>query len=339
MFSNIARLRRWLPGLCLLACASVAHGGNCPLERLAEVPMFLTKGGQITVPVEVNGIHVRMALDTTSSLTNIYSGALAGLSLKPRNNVRPGVFYAGSKPLTQTVNIDSLKMAIIRWPQANAVVYPWNGQYPGLLAEDDVVGSLGQGALSGVDFELDFADRKLRLYPHKHCPGGVVYWTTAFDVLPLLKDQLGDTYIVMMANGKPMAANMASMSPISSLEEDVARKVLGLDHSTAGVDATGDGDGCSACGSITLKGQGLEIPNARVSMIRTITPGCHFSGPTLVGTPAQYDCGGAFPLHIGMNVLSRLHLYFATQEKKVYFTERDAGRPRVESTAAPTGAP
>jgi hypothetical protein len=126
-----------------------------------------------------------------------------------------------------------------------------------------------------------------------------------------------------MANGKPMAANIATMSVISAMEAEAAEKVLGLDRSSAGVDATGGSDGCAFCGSITLKAQGLEIQNARVRMVVTISPGCHLRGPNMFGSAASYDCAGAFPLHIGMNVLTKLHLHFANGEKKLYFTDAD----------------
>jgi hypothetical protein len=201
-----------------------------------------------------------------------------------------------------------------------------------------VVGSLGQSMFSGVDLELDFGAQKLRLYSQKHCPGEVVYWARSFDVLPLQKDTLGDLYISVMANGKPMAANIATMNGISAMEAEAAEKVLGLDRSSAGVDATGGSDGCTFCGSITLKAQGLEIQNARVRMVQSISPGCHFSRPNIFGTAASYDCAGAFPLHIGMNVLTKLHLYFANGEKKLYFTDADVnavGAGTVPAASAP----
>ncbi len=119
-----------------------------------------------------------------------------------------------------------------------------------------------------------------------------------------------------------------------SVEPEAAKKMLGLDRSSAGVDATGGSDGCTFCGSITLKAQGLEIQNARVRMVQTISPGCHFTGPNMFGKPASYDCAGAYPLHIGMNVLTRLHLYFANGEKKLYFTDAALNAPGAGSETA-----
>lgn len=315
----------------MLVWAPLVLADGCKLERISEVPMSVTSTGQVVVPVEINGIHVKMAVDTASSLTNIYSGATAALNLKPADSLKRGVLRVGATNLTQTVHINSLNMAKVRWEMVSALVYPWNKQYTPLLTDDDVVGSLGQSMFAGVDLELDFGAHKLRVYTQKHCPGDVVYWSAKFDVLPLQKDALGDLYIAMMANGMRMEATMATMSTTSAMEEDVAKKLLGLDRTSAGIDAAAGSDGCSNCGSITLQAQGLEIRNARVRMVRTISPGCHFTEPGRLTAAVKYDCAGAFPLHLGMNVLSKLHLYFANGEKKLYFTDANAGATNVET--------
>ena len=334
MSSNLASVRHWVVGLCALVCAPAVLADSCQLERIAEVPMSVTKGGQIVVPVEINGIHVKMAIDTANSLTGIYSGATIALMLKPNDSIKRGVLHAGATILTQTVEISSLKMANVRWPLVNALVFPSNKQFPLLPSEDDVVGTLGLGMFGGVDLELDFGALQLREYSQKHCPGKVVYWSSALDVLPLQKDKLGDSYITISANGKPMEANMATLMPISGMEEEAAKKELGLDRSSAGVNATSGSDGCTFCGSITLKAQGLAIQNARVRMIQTTSPDCHFIAPNLFGAAAHFDCPGAFPLRLGMNVLSQLHLYFANGEKKLYFTRANVNAPDASAEPA-----
>jgi hypothetical protein len=328
MSCNLASIRHCIVGLCVLACAPTVLAENCQLERIAEVDMSVTKGGQAVVPVEINGIRVMMAIDTAGSLTSIYSGATAALNLRPKNNLRSGVLHIGAISPTQSVDITPLKMANINWRLVNVLVYPLTKSYPPLLGEDDVVGFLGQGLFMGNDLELDFGAHKLRLYSQKHCPGAVVYWSKEFDVLPLEKDRLGDSFITMSANGKRMLASMASLMATSSMEEDVARKELGLDRSSAGFNATGGSDGCMFCGSITLQAQGLKIENARVKLVQTVGPNCHLNGSNFVGGAARYgDCYGAYPLHLGMNVLSRLHLYFAYGERKLYFTAANVNTP------------
>lgn len=339
MSYSFTSVRNFFAGLCLLLIAPAVFADGCLLERVAEVAMPITKSGQVVVPVEINGKHVKMAIDTTSSITSIYSGAITALNLKPANTLRGGRVHVGATAVTQTVDIRPFTLANLRWKLVTALVYPLKKEFPPLLSEDDVVGSIGMEMIEGVDIELDFGASKMRLYSQKHCPGNVVYWSTNFDVLPLQKDSIGDTYIIMLANGKPVAASIATMTPLSIMEEDAAKKVLGLDRSSAGIEATGGGDGCTFCGSITLKAQGLEIDHARVRIVKTVSPTCHLSEANPMDTAAHYDCGGAFPLQLGMNVLSQLHLYFATRERNVYFTDANLkalGASTEPASLAPT---
>jgi hypothetical protein len=56
---------------------------------------------------------------------------------------------------------------------------------------------------------------------------------------------------------------------------------------------------------------------------------------------AQYtECmGDEAPLHIGLDVLEKLHLYFATKENVLYYTAADAGfeASTVSSSVDSTG--
>ena len=69
-------------------------------------------------------------------------------------------------------------------------------------------------------------------------------------------------------------------------------------------------------------------------MVHTASPLCHFTEPNVWGALARYECAGAYPLHIDMNKLERLHLYFAFGEKK-QFCFTDASTATTTSDAAP----
>jgi hypothetical protein len=88
--------------------------------------------------------------------------------------------------------------------------------------------------------------------------------------------------------------------------------------------------------SITLKAQGLEIRNAHVNIVNSVSKSCRLSVPKSENKAATYDCLGAFPLRLGVNVLSNLHLYYANAEKKLYFTE--ASTKTANADAEPTNS-
>ena len=323
-----------------MLCASAVLAENCHLEQIAAVDLVVTKSGSVQIPVEINGIRVQMGIEAGSGLSAIWSGATAALNLQPQERIRPGVLHAGGIPLTQTVHINSFKLGNLHWQPFDALVYPRNHQFSQSLGEDEVVGYLGQDMFSGVDLELDFGAHQLRLYSQKHCPGKVTYWSSDYDVLALQRNALGNLYMSMAVNGRLVATSLSTLNSISILEEGAAKN-MGLDGASAGIDAGVGGDGCSFCGSINLKAQGLEIQNARVKIVNTVAKDCRLSVPRGADGIASYNCLGAFPLRLGVNVLSKLHLYFANGEKKLYFTVADvnAGNTTTGSAGIAPTAP
>jgi hypothetical protein len=60
-----------------------------------------------------------------------------------------------------------------------------------------------------------------------------------------------------------------------------------------------------------------------VNIVNTVSKDCRLDAPKSESGVVHYECLNAFPLRLGINVLSKLHLYYASGEKKLYFT--DAG--------------
>jgi hypothetical protein len=68
-----------------------------------------------------------------------------------------------------------------------------------------------------------------------------------------------------------------------------------------------------------LSGEGIEIINARISLVDLPSNSpCRLSSH--LGAASYENCRGAHPLSLGQDVLSKLHLYIATKEKMLYFT-------------------
>ena len=303
-----------------MLCATAAFADDCRLDRVAAVDLLVTKDGQVQIPVKINGIQVQIGIDAGSGLSGIWSGATAALNLQPKEiRARGGVrLSAGGAPLTQTVNINGLEIGNSRWPPFEALVYPRSKQFPQSLSTDDVVGFLGQWVFSNFDLELDFGARQLRLYSQKHCPGGPVYWASRYDVLPLQRNLLGNSFITIAINGKLVLTSMSTMIPISTMEEEAAKSILGFDRTSLG--DTGGGDGCSNCRSITLKAQSLEIRNARVDIVNSISRSCRLSVPKSESGIASYNCLGAFPLRLGVErAFQTAHVLCQRREETLFY--------------------
>jgi predicted aspartyl protease len=318
-------------GMCLMLAASAVVAEDCRLERVAAVEMTISKDGQVQIPVEINGTRVQMGVDVGGGLSAIWSGAVAALNLQPKDSIARGRLNAGAIPLTQTVELSGLKIANTQWLPFGVLVFPRNKVFPESLSADDSVGFLGQTAFANLDLELDFQAHQLRLYSQNHCAGAIVYWASRYDVVPLQKSTLGNLFISMAVNGRLMSTSMSTMSQTSRLEEEAARSILGIDRTS--IDANGS-DGCSHCQSITLKAEGLEIRNAQVRIVNSVSNNCRLNIPRSQNGVASYNCPGAYPLQLGVDVLSKLHLYYANAQKKLYFTDADAKMAGASAEAA-----
>jgi Aspartyl protease len=334
-------VRHWIVGLALCFWGPAALADGCGLEQVAAVKMIVTDSGRVQIPVEIDGIKVQMAVDIGRGISGIWTAATASLGLTPKATIKRGVLLIDGTPVTDTVSVASLQIGNARWANIAILAIPGSGQFSQMPSEDDVVGILGQDMFANVDLELDFGAHQIRLYSQKHCPGQVVYWSRQYDALSLLQNELGNVYFSMAVNGKLMSTSMSTITAISTLEEDVAKSMLGLDRASAGVDANDGSDGCSFCQSITLEAQGLEIHNARVRVVNTRVKDCQLIVPRREGVAASYSCIGLFPLRLGVNVLSKLHLYDATREKKLYFTvaNSDSGGGVSEPAPSPPNKP
>jgi hypothetical protein len=87
--------------------------------------------------------------------------------------------------------------------------------------------------------------------------------------------------------------------------------------------------------AMALTTPGLNVTNSRIELVPR-PEGCRLDIGWGRNATTQYsNCmGGEAPLHLGMNVLEKLHLYFATKEKVVYFSAADAAFPPSQDQPA-----
>ena len=75
--------------------------------------------------------------------------------------------------------------------------------------------------------------------------------------------------------------------------------------------------------AMKLSGEGIQIINAHILLIdRPRNDFCSLG--SRAGAAAYEGCFGAHPLRLGLNVLTKLHLYIAMKEKVLYFTPAEA---------------
>jgi hypothetical protein len=125
----------------------------------------------------------------------------------------------------------------------------------------------------------------------------------------------------MELDGKKLETTLATSSPMTTLNTDATRKLFNFDSTSADVETVTDDAGRTAAHyrAMKLSGEGIEIVNARISLIdRPAGNPCHLSSH--LGAATYEGCLGVHPLALGQNIVSKLHFYIATKEKMLYFT-------------------
>lgn len=303
-----------------IACAPHAHAAECgPLKLVNTVPLTL-KGHRVLLPVKINDVEQTFLLDTGGAATQISAPAAEVLKLP--------VIESGGKMLdlyghasTQAVRVESFTLGRLRDRATYMPIWP----DPTLGVREGFSGLLAADYMGRYDIEFDFAGGKMNYFMEDHCDGKVVYWpAAAVAVVPMVFRQDHHLRIPVVLNGHTFNAIIDTGAPVSTIMADEAKRVFGLAGPAPG-DPTGTGDGPVAFEHAfdTLSFEGVTIGNPRMTVI-----------PNLVG---KKDANNGFvtgsrtkrvddldvtepPILIGMNILSRLHLYVAFGEGKIYVT-------------------
>ena len=295
--------------LSLLGQATTGYANNnrsCPPKPLASIDLAVD--GPVLVPVTLQGQPAWMILQTEASVTLIYPDAAEALHLS-RRNIDKDYFQMslGGRRVTQLVSFKPLSIGDLSVARTDFMVdpFPRNNQ---MYAGRWIAGSLAMDLLWPYDVELDLANKKLVLYPANSCGGRAVSWTEHYGRMSMNFTAIGNVYFTAEIDGTKFEASIATSSERSAMSVDVARKLE--DSGQVGAPLTK---------LIKLASGDLVIPET-LQLIGA-PEGC------LLGTAGNPDgalgysgCYGRYPLVLGRGALRRLHLYFASRERLIYFS-------------------
>jgi len=296
-----------------------------PPQQLASID--LTVGGAVLVPVTLDGKSAWMVLETASGWSMLGQQAAADFGLTLSDMPYGVIVNVGNDHVRNVAVIDSFAMGGFEYRKSKMMVSPQATPLH-VVAGRPVIGFMGLDFFAAVDFELDFAKRKLNLFSQDHCPGKVVYWADSFQSVPLLRSITGEFFFPMELDGKKVEAALAISSPVTSLTTDVTQKLYGFDENSSGVEVqpTAAGQPVAHYRAMKLTASGLQAEDVKVTLRAPIKHCKMEVGMVRKSRAAGYsgDCLGVFPLLLGRNVLEGLHLYFATRENVMYFTPASA---------------
>ena len=310
-------------GLLSPASSFAAETKECGLKQVASLDLVLAGNSYLLVPVTFRETRAYMALNLASGLSTVTESAVSRLSLKPNSIPDNFTAHAEGKAIQKLVTATPFAMGELRFKSANFWVLPKH-EFRADLADAPVVGVLGSDAFARVDIELDVVHRKLKLFSPDHCPGHAVYWSAKYDSAPIRIGSLGEFYFPMELDGRNLETTLSTSNSMTTLHTDATRSLYNFDNHSPDVQTETDGAGrtTSQYRAMKLSGEGMEIINARISLVDFPSDSdCRLSSH--LGAAGYENCEGTHPLSLGQDVISKLHLYIATKEKMLYFTPAD----------------
>jgi hypothetical protein len=318
--------------------AKPAPSTDCRLKRYASADLSVTPES-VRVPVTIGNETEWMTLNIQSSMTVMWKDVATRKGLAVRDIGGRQIIRWGRQQLTEYAVVHSFAIGTLQFQTAEFLLVPQSGPLPPVAA---TIGALGFDVLGKMDVEIDFRNKKLNLYSPDHCPGAGVYWAKSYAFARIRRGALGNAFLPFELDGKKIQATLSTGTVLTSLPTDLTKRMYGFDEHSPGIETETDASGhtTSQYRAMAITAPGLTLNNTRVRLDpRRSTCGLDvYNGPDRA---AQYtECmGDEAPLHIGLDVLEKLHLYFATKENVLYYTAADAGfeASTVSSSVDSTG--
>ncbi len=344
---RIANSLLWLAalnGVCIPAIAQAAE--DCPpLTRITSVDTTTGPGGFMLVPIKLGDADRLMLFDTGGSLTSITEAAAKELNIPTYNsNVR--IAMVSGRVSDRMAVVPSVTIGTFEQKRVQYMVLPdpMPKGVSGLLAP-----------APGVDIDLDFAGDKLSFFSPKHCEGKVVYWQAeAVAVVPMRNAgirtapafssqhyslQTDRLTIPVTLDGKQINAVIDTGSTNNVLNLRIAEDRFGVDVNAPDVKPLGQLGGIASAKTYrkqfaTMSFDGVTVTNPIIDLIPDKQSRA-FGDQRPTGSLTQPADRGLPDLIIGMTVLSKLHMYIAYDERKVYITAGAPAGVQNASVSAP----
>jgi predicted aspartyl protease len=308
-------------GLALALTGSPsASAQDCKLKLVNTIPIkMMARGSRPIVTLTLNGVEKPFLLDTGGAATQVSPATVQELKLPTRAwNGKMMDLYGNVSNHFARVDTLILGQASDRNTDLPILTstFSGNGLFAGLLAAD---------YMASYDVELDFGGGKMNFFSKDHCEGKVVYWNApGVAVVPMLfRDH--HINIPVMLNGKPFKAMVDTGAPGVTLLAPEAKRVFDITKDSPGSITSDSGPEPRRFEYIfdSLSFEGINVGKPRVGIIPDLVGKNDRNNHLVTGTRLQRvndrDSSQATML-IGMSILSKLRIFIAFSENKLYIT-------------------
>lgn len=322
----------YLAALCITFIPGNGNAADScpPLTRITSVDTVTGPGGYMLVPIKIDGAERQMLFDTGGAITSITAATAKELNIPTyRSNVR--IATVSGAVSDRMAVVPSITIGTLEEKRVQYMVLP-DPMPPGIS------GLLAPAP--GVDLDIDFAGHKLSFFSPDHCDGKVIYWPAeAVAVVPMRNAgfqqapafssqryvlQTDRIMIPVTLDGKEIDALIDTGATNNVLNLRVAEARFGFDPNSPDVKPVGQ-LGNSASAKVyrkqfaTLSFEGVTVTNPVLDVLPDKQTGA-FGDDRPTGSLIHPQDRGLPDLIVGMPVLSKLHMYVAYRERKVYIT-------------------
>ena len=300
----------------LAPAAPALAQGECALKAMGHMDMYYDVGGRPMVRASLNDVEKYLILDTGGVYGMLDRAIIEDLNLDTRRANVTITGIAGDRS-NEFVTLERFQMGNIWSAGRTFMVSPGDN---GESSDIRPVGVIAPDVLAAYDADFDFAAGSFNLFSQDHCEGMVVYWLPrVVAVVPFEVDSSFHVRFPVTLDGVELRALLDTGASITVLNADVARRRLGIERDDAGsqqVGAIGEGGDREIYRRQfeSLQMEGIAVP----APVIHIYPDLMRTG---LGRVLRFSDGRGLPdMIIGMNVLSKLHLYIAYGERRLYIT-------------------
>jgi hypothetical protein len=244
-------------------------------------------------------------------MTQISAAAAEELKLpRVESDVKMLDLYGNAS--TYAAQVDTLVLGRLadRNTRLPIMTFKDNDLFSGILAAD---------YMGRYDIELNFAGGKMNYFSPDHCEGKVVYWPAAAIAAVPMRFVDHHLNLDVTLDGHKFKAMIDTGAPETTLTMAEAKRVFGV--------TAEDRDKPFEHVFQKLSFEGLEVGNPHIAIIADKTGSRDPNNSLVTGSRLHRidDADSSDPVMlIGMNILSKLHLYIAFNEQKIYVTPASA---------------